>query len=144
MTSPTSANTGKWPEVTTHLLPLSVAGSVQAHIVNLGWYEALEPEARAKLDAVMAGLEAGLWDLATSTNEIAEACSTGAACPEGGIYTAYPMTLVPVADADRARVAAIALETILPEWASRCEATYPGCAETWNSTIGAARGLAIK
>lgn len=37
VTSPTSANTGKWPEVTTHLMPLSVSvsGSVQAHMVNL-------------------------------------------------------------------------------------------------------------
>ncbi len=144
VTSPTSANTGKWPEVTTHLLPLSVSGSVQAHIVNLGWYEGLSPESRAKLDGVLADMEAGLWALASATNDTAEACSTGGDCPAGGIYTAYQMTLVPVSDADRARVRAIALAKVLPDWAGRCAATYPDCAATWNSTIGAARGLTIE
>jgi TRAP-type C4-dicarboxylate transport system substrate-binding protein len=34
VTSPTSGNSGKWPEVTTHFLPLSVSGSVQGHFMN--------------------------------------------------------------------------------------------------------------
>lgn len=144
VTSPTSSNTGKWPEVTTHLLPLSVSGSVQAHVVNLAWYEGLPQEARAKLDAVMATMEAGLWALATTTNDTAQACSTGGPCPEGGIYTAYDMTLVEVSEADKARVAEIAVAKILPEWADCCEATFPDCAATWNRTVGAARGLAIE
>jgi TRAP-type C4-dicarboxylate transport system substrate-binding protein len=144
VTSPTSANTGKWPEVTTHLLPLSVSGSVQAHIVNLAWYEALAPEARAKLDGVLSGMEANLWALATKTNDTAKACSTGGECPTGGIYTPYTMTLVPVSEADKARVAEIAVAKVLPEWAARCETAYPGCAATWNRTIGAARGMAIE
>lgn len=144
VTSPTSANTGKWPEVTTHLMPLSVSGSVQAHIVNLAWYEGLAPEARAKLDGVLAAMEAGLWELATKTNDTAKSCCTGGDCPAGGIYTPYQMTLVPVTEADKKRVAEIALAKVLPDWAARCEASYPGCAATWNGTIGAARGMAIK
>jgi len=144
VTSPTSSNTGKWPEVTTHLYPLSVSGSVQAHIVNSAWLGSLPASEREGLEAAMAKLEADLWELAVTTNGVAEACSTGGACPEGGLYTSYQMTLVPVTDADKATVAEIALTKVLPEWASRCEASFAGCTALWNETIGAARGLAIK
>ncbi|MFN3847697.1 MAG: TRAP transporter substrate-binding protein DctP, partial [Paracoccaceae bacterium] len=71
VTSPTSSNTGKWPEVTTHLLPLSVSGSVQAHLVNIEWLNSLPADTRTKFEAAMAGLEAGLWELATTTNGVA-------------------------------------------------------------------------
>jgi TRAP-type C4-dicarboxylate transport system substrate-binding protein len=144
VTSPTSSNTGKWPEVTTHLYPLSVSGSIQAHMVNKAWLDGLSAEQRASFDAAMADMEAALWDLAVTTNDTAQACSTGGECPEGGIYTSYDMTLVPVTDADKARVAEISVTQILPEWAGKCEASYPGCTALWNETVGAARGLTIE
>ncbi|WP_353475213.1 TRAP transporter substrate-binding protein [Salipiger sp. H15] len=142
VTSPTSSNTGKWPEVTTHLYPLSVSGSVQAHMVNLGWLNGLDAEKRAAFEAVMADMEEALWTLAIETNGTAQSCSTGGDCPEG-IYTAYDMTLVPVSDADKEKVAEISATKILPEWGARCEASYAGCIALWNETVGAARGLTI-
>jgi TRAP-type C4-dicarboxylate transport system substrate-binding protein len=144
VTSPTSSNTGKWPEVTTHLYPLSVSGSVQAHMVNLAWLNGLSAEARAAFDATMAAMEAELWNVAINTNDTAQSCSTGGDCPEGGIYTSYGMTLVPVSDADKARVAEISATAVLPEWAAKCEASYAGCTQIWNDTVGAARGLKIE
>ena len=144
VTSPTSSNTGKWPEVTTHLYPLSVSGSVQSHMVNLDWLNSLSEEDRASFEAAMADMEAALWDVAINTNGTAQACSTGGECPEGGIYTSYDMELVPVTDADKAMVAEISVSKILPEWAEKCEASYPGCAKIWNETVGEARGLKIE
>lgn len=144
VTSPTSSNTGKWPEVTTNLYPLSVSGSVQAHMVNLDWLNGLDAEARAAFDAAMVEMETALWKTAIETNDTAQSCSTGGDCPEGDIYTSYDMGLVPVTDADKGRVAEISVSTILPEWAATCEASYPGCTEIWNETVGAARGLTIE
>lgn len=144
VTSPTSSNTGKWPEVTTHLYPLSVSGSVQAHMVNLDWLNGLSDEERAEFDGIMADMEAELWDVAINTNGTAQSCSTGGDCPDGGIYTSYDMTLVPVSDADKAKVAEISASAVLPEWAAKCEGSYPGCTEIWNGTVGAARGLTIE
>lgn len=144
VTSPTSANTGKWPEVTTYLMPLSVSGSVQAHIVNLDWLNGLPDEHRAAIETILADMETGLWDLATTTNDTALACSTGGECPEGGIYTSYDMTLVPVTEADKALVTEIAQAKVFGEWAQRCATTYPDCVQVWNETIGAARGLTIE
>jgi len=144
VTSPTSSNTGKWPEVTKYLMPLSVSGSVQAHIVNLDWYNGLSDADRKALDDAFAGLESGLWNLANTTNDDALACSTGQdSCP-GGIYTKYDMTLVPVSEADKDLVKKISAEKVLPGWAERCTANYPDCVKVWNETIGAARGLAIE
>jgi TRAP-type C4-dicarboxylate transport system substrate-binding protein len=48
VTSPTSANTGRWPEVTSHLLPLSVSGSIQAHLVNAAWWAKLTRSSRRR------------------------------------------------------------------------------------------------
>lgn len=144
VTSPTSSNTGKWPEVTTHLYPLSVSGSVQAHIVNLAWLNSLPTEQRAAFEAGMAALEADLWSLAVSTNAVAEACSTGGTCPTGGIYTSYKMQLVPVSATDKAKVAEISRTKVLPGWAARCEAGFAGCTKLWNDTIGKARGIVIE
>ncbi|MDW3221833.1 MAG: TRAP transporter substrate-binding protein DctP [Paracoccaceae bacterium] len=144
VTSPTSSNTGKWPEVTTNLYPLSVSGSVQAHMVNLSWLEGLSEEDRAAFQGIMADMEAALWDVAINTNGTAQACSTGGDCPEGGIYTSYDMSLVSVSAVDKDKVADISVSAILPAWAETCEASYPGCKDIWNETVGAARGLTIE
>ncbi len=144
VTSPTSANTGKWPEVTSHVYPLAVSGSVQAHIVNLAWFNGLSAAGQAALTKLMSDMEARLWELATTTNDTALACTTGGDCPAGGLYTAYDLTLVPVGEADKVRVTDIARTKILPEWAGRCATTFPDCVKVWNQTIGAARGLTIE
>lgn len=144
VTSPTSSNTGKWPEVTSYLYPLSVSGSVQAHIVSLEWLNGLPEADRAAFETDLAQMETELWDLANTTNDTAQSCSTGGPCPEGGLYTAYDMTLVPVSDADKATVAKISASKVLPEWAAKCDAAYPECSKVWNETVGAARGFVIE
>lgn len=143
VTSPTSSNTGKWPEVTKYVLPLSVSGSVQAHLVNLKWFDSLPADKKAALEADMKELEKGLWDLATTTNDKALDCSVGKASCEGGIYTKYDMKLVPVSDADKTMIKKVAEEKVLPEWAARCATNYPECKQVWNATIGKARGVQI-
>jgi len=144
ITSPTSANTGKWPEVTTHLMPLSVSGSVQAHLVNLAWWNRQTPAVREGLTAQFQRLESELWDLARTTNEDATNCSIGLPSCQRGAHQPYTMTLVPVSEADKARLRRIAEEVILTEWAQRCARGYPNCAQVWTETVGRARGMAIR
>jgi TRAP-type C4-dicarboxylate transport system substrate-binding protein len=143
ITSPTSANTGRWPEVTSHLLPLSVSGSVQAHLANLAWWSKLSAAQQAGLSAQFRRMEDELWDLARTTNENATACSTGTgtSCT---VHTAYKMTLVQVSPADQERVRNAAQNVVLGDWAQRCERVYPNCKQVWNDSVGKARGLAIK
>lgn len=142
ITSPTSANTGRWPEVTSHLLPLSVSGSVQAHLASLVFWNKLTPAQQEGLVKQFGQMENELWDLARTTNEDATSCSTGGAKCEK--HTKYTMTLVSVSPADQDRVKRAAEETILGDWAQRCERVYQGCKQVWNDTVGKARGFAIK
>jgi TRAP-type C4-dicarboxylate transport system substrate-binding protein len=144
VTSPTSSNTGKWPEVTSYLYPLSVSGSIQAHIVSLDWLNSLPEADRIAFEADLKQMEDEMWDLALTTNDTAQSCSTGGNCPEGGLYTSYDMKLVSVSDADKAKVAEISATKVLPEWAAKCNANYPDCSKIWNETVGAARGIVIE
>lgn len=142
VTSPTSANTGRWPEVTNHLLPLSVSGSVQAHLANGAWWARLTPQQQETITREMRRMETELWALARRTNQAATDCSIG---KEGCAppHNRYNMTLVEVAPADLERVKRISAQHVLPEWATRCERVYPGCKEAWNGSIGRARAIAI-
>jgi len=140
VTSPTSGNSAAWPEVTTHLLPLSVSGSVQGIFVNLKWWNKLSESQRTVISNAYKTLETAQWDFATTINDDAIACNTGSdTCTES---TPYKMKLVEVADADRALVSKAATDVVLSDWVSRCEASYEGCTEIWNETIGVARGFA--
>lgn len=139
VTSPTSGNSAKWPEVTSHQIPLSVSGSVQGVFANLDWWNGLTEEERAQVKAAYATLEAAQWELANTINDDAVACNTGQdSCKEG---QKFAMTLVPVTDADLTRVQDAAVKVVLPDWIARCETTYPGCTKVWNDTVGAARGM---
>jgi TRAP-type C4-dicarboxylate transport system substrate-binding protein len=140
ITSATSANTGKWPEVTTHVLPLAVSGSVQAHVVNLEWWNGLPAEQQATLTAQFEAMEDALWTLAAATNGTALSCTTGGAC-ESELYSPYDLTLVDLAPGDFDTLRGIAEDVILGDWAERCERVYTGCAGVWNETVGAARGM---
>ena len=139
VTSPTSGNSAAWPEVTTHLLPLSVSGSVQGIFVNLKWWDSLSDNQRSVITKTYKELEKAQWGFASEINDDAIACNTGSeSCTDS---TPYKMKLVDVADADRALVSKAATEVVLSDWVSRCETSYKGCAEVWNETIGAARGF---
>ena len=143
ITSPTSANTGDWPEVTAHVLPLSVSGAVQAHVVNLDWWNDQPEEDRAALSEALSALEGELWTLAEQTNGEAVACTTGGPC-ESDVYGAYDLALVDISEDDLTRLRQIAADAIVSDWAERCARTYPECASVWNQTVGAIRGISVE
>jgi TRAP-type C4-dicarboxylate transport system substrate-binding protein len=142
VTSPTSGNTGNWPEVTTHLLPLSVSGSVQGHFINLNTWNRFSPEEQEKLMAQFKALEDQFWNLAISANDDAIACNTGQDSCSG--HKKFSMKLVEINAADREKIKAVAENTVLPIWKKTCDAVDPQCSENWNKTAGAAAGLTIK
>jgi len=143
VTSPTSANTGKWPEVTSHLLPLSVSGSIQAHLVNAAWFAKLDAKQQEAMTRELRQMEKDLWALARTINEDATNCSIGKEPCAPKPHGKYTMTLATVAPSDLERVRKISQELVLTEWATRCERAYPSCKQAWNGTIGKARNLTI-
>ena len=141
VTSPTSGNTGKWPEVTTHFLPLSVSGSVQGHFMNLAYFNKYTPEARAKLVSEFRKMEDQMWALAETVNDDAINCNVGREpCKEG---VKFKMQLVSVSAEDSNKVKMAVSAAVLPLWKQTCNKVDPKCSDTWNATVGKARGLRI-
>jgi len=141
VTSPTSGNAGKWPEVTTHFLPLSVSGSVQGHFMNLDYWKKLSPDTQVKIQAAFRNMEDQMWQLADTANADAMNCNVGSSsCKDG---TKFKMTMVKVSDSDAARVKSAVTTVVLPLWKDTCNKVDPKCSETWNATVGKARGYKI-
>jgi TRAP-type C4-dicarboxylate transport system substrate-binding protein len=142
VTSPTSSNSGSWPEVTTHALPLAVSGSVQGHFINLDTWARFTIEEQEKLETTFRELEAALWTVAREANGDALNCSTGSAdCQD---HTRFNMTLVDVSTEDQQRIKVAAQDVTLPIWARTCNAVDPQCSTVWNETIGQALDLRIE
>lgn len=142
VTAPTAGNNGKWPEVTTHFVPLPLSYSVQGHFMNLDTWNRLDEQQQEELAAAFAEMEEAMWDVAYSVNDDAIACSTGQeSCRD---HEAYDMTLVEIDEASRQRVSEIAAEAVLPVWVESCEEQYPECGKVWSETIGTASGFDLR
>lgn len=142
VTSPTSGNSGKWPEVTTHFLPLSVSGSVQGHFVNLDYWKRFPAEIQAKLAAEFRKMEDQMWGLAERANTDAADCNVGKdSCKDG---TKFKMTLVEVSATDAQKLKDAVSKAVLPIWKETCNRVDPNCTAAWNKTVGEARGFKIE
>jgi TRAP-type C4-dicarboxylate transport system substrate-binding protein len=141
VTSPTSGNAGKWPEVTTHFLPLSVSGSVQGHFMNLDTFKRFSPELQKRIIAEAKKMEDTMWALADGINEDAANCNTGREpCKD---HPRFKMKLVQLSAADEQKLKAAVTAVVLPLWKNTCNKVDPKCTENWNATVGKARGYRI-
>lgn len=142
VTSPTSGNTGNWPEVTTHFLPLSVSGSVQGHFINLDAWNRFSAQEQEKLTAAFGELEAEMWAMALGTNGDAAACNVGSeTCSD---HKPFSMTLVEISPSDAEAIKKAAGEVVLPIWRDTCNAIDPACTTVWNETVGEVAGMRIE
>ena len=141
VTSPTSGNSGKWPEVTNYFLPLSVSGSVQGHFMNLDYFKKFTPDQQKSMVSAFKKMEDEMWGLADRANVDAENCNLGKDPCTGG--TKFSMNLVKVSPADEKKVKDAVTKVVLPLWKTTCNKVDPKCTETWNATVGKARGYKI-
>lgn len=139
ISSPTSGTSAKFPEVTTHLMPISLMGAMNVHLISLKTWDKLSPEQQEGLTKEFKTLEANLWDVARHTNADAVECATGQDDCKG--YQKYKMTLVPVTDEMVASSHKAAEDVVIPAWIDRCSQTYPDCSKVWDETIGKALGI---
>ncbi|SDL05619.1 TRAP-type C4-dicarboxylate transport system, substrate-binding protein [Modicisalibacter muralis] len=142
VTAPTAANSGKWPEVTTHLVPLPLSYSVQGHMMNLDAWNRLNEQQQQELTAAFKEMEQQMWDIAYNVNDDAIACSTGQ--PNCQRHTEYDMTLVEIDDSSSQLVRDITETAVLPAWGESCNQVYPECTQVWNETVGEATGYTIQ
>jgi TRAP-type C4-dicarboxylate transport system substrate-binding protein len=117
-----------------------VSGSVQGHFVSLNFWNKLNPQQQARIAAEFKKMEDQMWELAEEGTADSIACNTGKPCKNG---TPFKMTLVSVSADDEAKVKAASAATVLPMWKTVCNKVDPTCSDTWNATVGKARGLQI-
>lgn len=135
ITGSLSGYSAKWHEVATHIYTLPVGWSQVMLAASSKAWNRLDPKVRGFLEQEIAALETRVWQAAAHESDQGFACNTGGACEFG---VPAHMTLVTVSDADRALLAKVLREVVVPKWAERCGKP---CADEWARTAGAAAGV---
>lgn len=135
-----SGNAQKWWEVTTHLYTLVASWGISGYVVNLAWWNRLDPQVRTYLEKTFNEVEEAQWKLGAELTQDGIECNVGnaAACKIFTVVKSRPMTLVKASDADNARARQILTETVLPNWVKRCGAQ---CGDAFNEFIAPISGV---
>lgn len=141
ITSAVSAYAGNWGEVTTHVLPLSLAGGVQGHFMSMAAWKRFTPDQQAALTKAYQGLERQMWDFAQVSDAQSLACLAGKPDCEGRKFGAVISAVPPE---DDAKVREAVSSVVLPSFRDGCNRIWGECAAVWNRTVGAARGYTIQ
>lgn len=137
VTGSLSGNTARWWEVATHIYPLSLGWSVNAHAMNLDSWNSLDPAVQAFLEEQFAAYEDKMWATVQLATDEGVSCNIGEEPCTIGVKAS--MTPVPVAEADRETLDNLLESNVLRGWARRCGAD---CAAEWNETVGQVLDLA--
>jgi TRAP-type transport system periplasmic protein len=132
-------NSAKWWEVTDHLFPLVLGWAPYFSAINLDTWNQLDEPTKAFLTDAFAKLEDEMWSHVAGVATDGINCNTGIGECKTGIKA--NMKLVEVSDADKAMLAKMVADTILPRWAGRCG---EACVAEWNATVGKVLGFEAK
>ena len=136
VTGTLSGNTAKWPEVTTHIYPMTVGWSITFWAVNLDVWNGYKPEVRSFLSEAFDKFEDEAWKIAEKSTAEGLNCNLGKDPCTLGVKA--KMTLVPLGEGDMDIHAKIMNDFVIKNWAERCG---KACAKEWNMTIGPVVGM---
>ena len=126
--------------MTTHVLPLSVAGGVQGHFMSLTAWKRFTPDQQAALTKAFQNLEKRFWDFAEVSDAQSLACLAGKPDCDGRKFQSVISAVPPE---DDARIRDAVTTVVLPSFRDGCNRVWAECAAVWNRTVGAARGYTI-
>ncbi|MCO6417366.1 TRAP transporter substrate-binding protein [Siccirubricoccus sp. KC 17139] len=129
----------RWPEVTTHVSNLPVSWALAGYMVNVAWWNRLDPQVRAMIEGALREVNEKQWELGAAATRDGLDCAIGnaAACHIHTLST-RPMTEVPATPADQAALREILEKTVLPGFVRRCGAR---CGEVFNQVIAPVAGV---
>jgi TRAP-type transport system periplasmic protein len=135
-----SGNAAKWPEVTTHIYNLPVAWALSGYMVNLTWWNKLDPQVRGFIEKAMEIVEERQWALGAEATRDGIDCNIGnaAGCKIHNLVSSKPMTEVKPSAADQALLKEIFVKNVLPGWVKRCGAR---CGDIYNEVIAPISGV---
>ena len=130
ITGALSGNLVKWDQATTHLYPLPISWATTFVAAGSDFWNRLDPAVQTFLEGQMEEWEDLAWESGRSETDDGTSCNTGGACVDGHVSN---MTLIPVKEADYAKLHDLLATVVVPRWAERCGSD---CAARWNETIG--------
>ncbi|QCI65025.1 TRAP transporter substrate-binding protein [Phreatobacter stygius] len=140
ITGTASGNGARWYEVTQSLYTLPLFWSISAYVVNIAWWNRLDPAVRTMLETTMAEVEEAQWQLGRVATEDGVACNTGnrEGCKLGRLVDNKPMTAFEPTPADSEALRTVLTSTVLPAWVKRCGAR---CGEIYNRVVAPITGV---
>ena len=134
-----SGGAARWPEVTTHISNLPLAWAVSGYMVNLAWWNRLDPAVRAHFEATFREMTDRLWELGEVGTRDGLDCNTGNR-ERCGLHppAQRPMTEVQSAPEESARLRRTFETVVLPGWVRRCGARR---GEVYNEVIAPISGV---
>jgi TRAP-type transport system periplasmic protein len=140
ITGSSSGNGARWYEVSQSQYALPLFWSVSMYVVNLNWWNKLDPQVRAFLETTMKEVEEAQWKLGEETTEDGLACNSGdkAGCKIGKVVESKPMTLFRPVQADQDTLRATLTSAILPNFMERCGTR---CVEVYNRAVAPISGV---
>lgn len=133
ITSPRSGLKSGLAEVTTHVLPVSLGWAVVIDAFNVNAWKALDKPTQDFLTAHYDALRQKVYKEVDDETEDAYRCLQGKKPCEAPGPMRQPLVVTRLSDKDKAEVAEIVKDKILPSWAKRCG---PECTDEWNKTVG--------
>jgi TRAP-type C4-dicarboxylate transport system substrate-binding protein len=139
ITASGSGSTARWWEVSTHVMNLPLSWALTGYIVNLNWWNRLDPQVRTFLEGTFAEMNDQLWQLAAEGTRDGLDCLIGKAegCRLHTLATRPMVETVPP-ESDQARLRELLQSTVLPGFVRRCGAR---CGEVFNQTIAPIVGV---
>lgn len=133
ISSAASGYSAGWADYSTHLYLLTLEFGVNAYVISDKiWDKLTGPQQRVLTDAFARHVD-NIWDEAKRLDGQATACLTGGPCQLGP--PRHLIATVPSAS-DTAVVAQRFDDVTFREWAARCDAVNPGCADRWRAAVG--------
>ena len=122
ITGTSSGNGARWYEVTRGLYALPVGWAISMYIVNVDWWNKLDPAVRAFVEITLRQVEDAQWILGAEATEDGIACNTGNrdGCKIGKLVENKPMTVTRAAAGDTEMLRRTLTATVLPNWIKRC------------------------
>ena len=135
-----TGNAQKWYEVANHLYTLVASWGISGYMVNIAWWNKLDPAVRKFLEGYFAKVEETQWALGLKLTQDGIDCNIGnaAGCKIFTLLTDKKMTLTKPSDADNALARKVLVDTVLPNWVKRCGGS---CGTAFNASIAPLAGV---
>jgi TRAP-type C4-dicarboxylate transport system substrate-binding protein len=129
----------RWPEVSTHISNLPLSWALAGYMVNIAWWNRLDPAVRSYFEETFKQMNEELWKLGDAATRDGIDCATGnaAACKIHPLAP-RPMTEVRGTPADAEALKRILNQNVLPGFVQRCGAR---CGELFNQHIAPLAGV---